>query len=216
MTTRTTLRRDLADIKQKVYSLGGKCIEVSDLYNSLIENYSSNLEERLNDITNEIKKDSKELNEQCFLVLTLQQPLIKDLRFVIGSLQIVLCLEKTSEQYLSTIQLISEISIIEHTLKEHLSAMSSKVNDLLKNALTHYLSLNSNSSEIILKTFAEINYLHNILYKEILKEVAEVKGEKAQIEAQLLATVRSLEKVADLTINMVEQVNYIIVGKQEP
>ena len=103
MTTRTPLRRDLADLKQKVYILGEKCIEISDLYNSLLESYSNKLEERLINITNEVKKESKELNDQCFLVLTLQQPLIRDLRFVIGSLQIVLSLEKSTEYYLSTI-----------------------------------------------------------------------------------------------------------------
>ena len=50
MTTRTPLRRDLADLKQKVYLLGEKCLEVSNLYNSLLESYSFNLENRLIEI----------------------------------------------------------------------------------------------------------------------------------------------------------------------
>ena len=94
MTTRTTLRRDLADLKQKIYLLGEKCIEISELHTSLLETHNTNLENSLIQISNEVKKESKELNDQCFMVLTLQQPLIKDLRFVIGSLQIVLNLEK--------------------------------------------------------------------------------------------------------------------------
>ena len=215
MTTRTPLRRDLADLKQKVYLLGEKCIEVSDLYNSLLDTYSNKLEDRLIDITNEVKKESKELNDQCFLVLTLQQPLIKDLRFVIGSLQIVLNLEKTTEHYLSTISLLSGVQIIKPEIKDQLKKMGSLVTDLLKAALTLYLSFNLDSTKETTKLFSEINYLHDLLYKQILKEVAQESGERAQIEAQLLATIRTLEKTSDLITSIVEQVHYIIVGKNQ-
>ena len=213
MTTRTPLRRDLTDLKQKVYILGEKCIEISDLYNSLLETYSNKLEERLIDITNEVKKESKELNDQCFLVLTLQQPLIKDLRFVIGSLQIVLSLEKTTNYYLSTISLLSDVHIIKAEIKDSLKKMANAVTELLKISLTLYLSFNLEPVKETTKLFSEINYLHDLLYKQILKEVAQESGEKAQAEAQLLATIRSLEKTSDLITNIIEQVHYIIVGK---
>ena len=215
MTTRTPLRRDLADLKQKVYLLGEKCIEISDLYNSLLESFSNNLESRLIDISNIIKTESKQLNDQCFLVLTLQQPLIKDLRFVIGSLQIVLNLEKISDQYYSTLSLISDVNILENNIKEQLLKMAKKAQDFLRASLTLYLSSNLNSYAEITKMFSEINYLHDVLYKQILTEVAHESGQKAQIEAQALATIRSLEKIADLTLNITEQVNYIIIGKSE-
>lgn len=215
MPTRTPLRRDLADLKQKVYLLGEKCIEVSDLYTSLLEDYSNNLEKNLIVITNEIKKESKELHDLCFLVLTLQQPLIKDLRFVIGSLQVVLNLEKTTEQYTSTLSLIPDLNILENNIKEHLLKMAKKTHELLSTSLTLYLSSNVDSSKSFSAILQEINYLHDLLYKKILHEVAEQVGQKAQIEAQLLATIRSFEKVADLSVNIAEQVNYIILGKAD-
>lgn len=210
MTTRTPLRRDLADLKQKVYLLGEKCVEAAELYNSLLETYSNNLEKRLIDITNEVKKESQELNEQCFLVLTLQQPLIRDLRFVIGSLQIVLNLEKTTGHYLSTISSISEINILETSIKEQFINMARKVQSLLKLTLTLYLSSNLNFASELTDTISEINYLHDLLYKNILKGVAQESGQKAQAEAQLLTTIRTLEKIADLISNTQEQVKYII------
>ena len=215
MTTRTPLRRDLADLKQKVYLLGEKCLEVSNLYNSLLESYSFNLENRLIEISKEIKKESKELNEQCFLVLTLQQPLIKDLRFVIGSLQIVINLEKIVEQYMSTISIASEVNTLENKIKDDFIQMAKKVEEMLKTTLTIYLSSNLNYSNEIYNLFSEINYLHDLQYKQILIGVAQDRGEKAQIEAQLLNTIRTLEKIADQILNTVEQVNYIIIGKTE-
>ncbi len=215
MTTRTPLRRDLADLKQKVYLLGEKCIEISNLYNSLVENYSATLENRIKEISNEVKRESKELNEQCFLVLTLQQPLIRDLRLVIGSLQIVINLEKISEQYSSTISLLTEISLLKNSINENLIKMSYYVKEILNLTLTFYLSSNVSLSEEILKKFSEVSYLHDILYKQILQELAQESGQKAQIEAQLLATVRSLEKISDLTLSIAEQVKFIIAGKSE-
>ncbi len=215
MSTRTPLRRDLADLKQKVYLLGEKCIEVSNLYNSLLDTYSNSLEERLIDITNEIKKESKELNDQCFLVLTLQQPMIKDLRFVIGSLQIVMNLEKVTEYYSSTMSILPGIHILKNEINSHLKKMSSLVTDLLKTSLTLYLSFNLDLTKETSKVFSEINFLHDLLYKQVLKEVAQESGEKAQIEAQLLSMIRTLEKISDLVISLIEQVHYIIVGKSQ-
>lgn len=215
MTTRTPLRRDLSDLKQKVYLLGEKCIEISDFYNSMLEDYSTTLDNRLKNLSDEVRKESKELNDQCFLVLTLQQPLIKDLRFVIGSLQIVLNLEKITEQYTSTLSLITDVNILEISIKEKLIKMARNVQELLRLALTLYLSSNADFSHNIERIFPEINYLHDFLYKQILNKVGEEAGQKAQIEAQLLAIIRTLEKIANLILNTVEQVNYIIIGKSE-
>lgn len=215
MTTRTPLRRDLTDLKQKVYLLGEKCIEISDLYNLLLEAFSDNQENAILQITKDVKKECKEITEQCFMVLTLQQPLIKDLRFVIGSLQIVLNLAKISEQYTTTLSQITEINILKNTFKDGIIKMATIIQNLLKNSLTLYLSSSLTQTDDIQKNYAEINYMHNILYKLILKEVAQESGEKAQVEAQLLSTIRSLEKISDLIINIIEQVHYIIVGKTE-
>lgn len=213
MTTRTLLRRDLADLKQKVYLLGEKCIQVADLYYLLLENYSKGIENRLLATAEDVKNECLKLNDQCFLVLTLQQPLIKDLRFVIGSLQIVLNLNKSVEQYLSTLSLISEVNILEAVLKDQLLKMCRTAQDLLRTSLTLYLSSNLDSYHECIRLFGEINYLHDVLYKQTLKEVAKESRQKVQIEVQLLATIRSLEKIADLTINIAEQVKYIIIGK---
>ena len=215
MTTRTPLRRDLTDLKQKVYLLGEKCIEISDLYNLLLEAFSDNQENAILQITKDVKKECKEITEQCFMVLTLQQPLIKDLRFVIGSLQIVLNLAKISEQYTTTLSQITEINILKNTFKDGIIKMATIIQNLLKSSLTLYLSSSLTQTDDLQKNYAEINYMHNVLYKLILKEVAQESGEKAQVEAQLLSTIRSLEKISDLIINIIEQVHYIIVGKTE-
>lgn len=212
MTTRITLRRDLADLKQKIYMLGGQCLQISDIYNSLIEAHSLGLEKKLTEISEDIKEECKRLHEQCFLVLTLQQPLIKDLRFVIGSLQIVLNLEKISEQYIITLPQLADISLLETSLKEQFNKMTRAIQEMLRASLTLYLSSNIKAQETIIKTFSEVNLLHDVIYKKILQEVAETRGEKAQIEAQLLGAVRALEKIADLTNNIAEQVGYIIAG----
>ena len=215
MATRTVLRRDLADLKQRVYSLGEKCIEVSHLYSSLIESYSDNLASRLLSLKEEIKAESKELNEQCFMVLTLQQPLIKDLRFVIGTLQIVLNLEKITEHYNATVPLITDLHIIEKSIAENLSKMSNLTQELLKQSLTLYLSSNLDIAKSTAKLSSEINYLHDIIYKQILVEVGKEGGQRAQIEAQLLAIIKSVEKASDLTSNIIEQVTFIILGNKD-
>ena len=149
------------------------------------------------------------------MVLTLQQPLIKDLRFVIGTLQIVLHLEKITEHYTSTTNLLSDINLLETLIKDNVAKMLSTSNELLKISLTLYLSFNlelANKSDVLL---SEINYFHNITYKQILNEVSKEQGQKAQVEAQLISIIRSAEKISDSAISIIEQVNYIILGNSK-
>lgn len=214
MTTRITLRRDLSDLKQKVYELGEKCIEVSDLYNSLLDNYSSSFANRLEDLKIEIKNECKNLHDQCFLVLTLQQPLIKDLRFVIGSLQTVINLEKITEQYINASIILSSFNLIQDDIQSDFIQLSSQLQELLKNSLLIYLSCNITASDSIYKLHSQINVLHDLLYKKVLNQIAKEMGEKAQIEALFLSTIRTLEKISDLTVNIPEQVSYIIEGRK--
>lgn len=212
MTTRTVLRRELADLKQKVYLLGEKCIEASTLYNSLIETYSDKLHKRFNELTKEIKDECKNLNDQCFLVLTLQQPLIRDLRFVMGTLQVVLNLEKITDGYSSTANLLAEAYLLENSVKSNMVHMLINVTELIKVSLTLYLSSNLELTKQSSKLSSEINYFHDLTYKQVLNEVSKEQGQKAQAEAQLIAIIRTAEKISDYALNIIEQVNYIILG----
>ena len=212
MTTRTVLRRELSDLKQKVYLLGEQCIEASNLYNSLVETYSDKLQERFNELIKEIKSESKNLNEQCFLVLTLQQPLIRDLRFVMGTLQVVLNLEKIVDGYFSTANLLTDIYLLQESSKNNLTQMLLKVCELIKASLTLYLSSNLELTKLSSQLYSEISYFHDLTYKQVLNDVSKEHGQKAQVEAQMISVIRMAEKISDYALNIIEQVNYIILG----
>ena len=213
MNTRTPLRKDLANLKQKIYTLGEKCLEISSIYKLLLDNYSIKLEGKLIDVTQEVKKEVKELCNQCFLVLTLQQPLIKDLRFVIGSLQIIINLEKIAEQFLSNLSLLPEINTLEQVLKEKIITVSKNLHDLIQSVLTEYLSLNLAVSEKKATIITEFNLIHDLLYKEVLYNIGKESGYKAQLSAQVLTTLRVFEKIVDTTSNISQQVSFIILNK---
>ena len=162
-----------------------------------------------------IKNECKNLHDKCFLVLTLQQPLIKDLRFVIGTLQIVLNIEKIVELYISILSVSIDISELDIKNKNQFIEMSKKISELIKNSIKFYLSSNITFSEKVNSLISEVNINHDLLYKKTLNEIASESGQKAQIEAQILFSIRTLSKISDLTINIIEQIKFIILGNQE-
>lgn len=213
MTTRITLRRDLSDLKQSIYELGEKCIEISSLFNSIQTNYNQDLEDQLKELIKEIKIESNKLHEQCFLVLTLQQPLIKDLRFVVGSLQVVISLEKIADLFLVLLSTVDSTSFINRVIHQHFLDIGAQLENLLKSSLMMYLSSNITIQKNIDTSRNIINASNDLIYKNILSGIGSSTGEEAQIQAKLLSTLRILEKLTDLIINITEQTIFIVRGK---
>ena len=212
MTTRSILRNDLADLKQKVFNLGEKCIEISDLLNTILHTYSDNLQKNASQLADSINKESKELNKRCFMVLSLQQPLIKDLRLVIGSLQIILIIEKIKDYFKAALPLFPTVNQISLPLKEDLSKLILLIQNTLKICITFYISCNPDSTNELKALANQISFTHDLIYKNLLsQETANQENTRTDI-TQIIEIIRILEKIGDLSINISEQVDYIILG----
>ena len=88
LTTRLTLTRELNNLKDGILSIGQDCCQIIALMVSAFSLSSELLEDKVTEIYQRVQKQADQLENQCFAILSLQQPLLKDLRLVVGALRI--------------------------------------------------------------------------------------------------------------------------------
>jgi phosphate transport system protein len=159
--------------------------------------------------------DTKEIDieEECLKIFALHQPVAIDLRYLVAVLKINNDLERIGD----LAQNISRncITILTHpglTKPVDFIGMYTNVESMLKKSLDSIVRLDPDTAYEILKEDDEVDRMHHELSDEILEEIKN-QPEKADILIQYIHIARHLERIADHTTNIAEDVIYMINGE---
>ncbi|MFO7831052.1 MAG: phosphate signaling complex protein PhoU [Desulfuromonadaceae bacterium] len=153
-----------------------------------------------------------DIEEDCLKVLALHQPVAADLRFIISVIKINSDLERIADV---------AVNIAKRTIKfdkeKKVEApfdypvMMEKVLKMLKNSLDSLVKLDSGTATAVIDADDEIDDLHRLTYDTAKKRILE---QPAHLQALLLwvAVSRHLERIADLSAHIAEDVVYLVEG----
>lgn len=153
-----------------------------------------------------------DLQEECFKVLALHQPVAFDLRFIMATLKFNNDLERIGDLSLGIADRSRSLAGLPALSSpfDH-AAMAGQVHAMLSTSLNALLRLDPNLAGKVLAGEEEINRMHRenlALVKEAILATPE------HIEALLnyLSVSRYLERIGDLITNLGEEVIYIVRG----
>jgi len=153
-----------------------------------------------------------DIEEDCLKVLALHQPVAADLRFIVSVIKINSDLERIADVAVNiakrTLQL-SEVKKVEAPFDY--PVMVEKVLKMLKNSLDALVRLDSAAAGAVIAADDEIDSLHRRTYETAKKRI---KEGPANLQALLLwvAVSRHLERIADLSAHIAEDVVYLVEG----
>lgn len=154
-----------------------------------------------------------DIEEECLKIFALHQPVAIDLRYLVAVLKINNDLERIGDlaQNISrhTLQILSETTAGNPF---DFQEMYSRVRAMLKRSLDAIVNLETDSAHEILKADDEVDRIHAQLSAEVLEEIRKTP-KKASILIQYIHIVRHLERIADHTTNIAEDVIYLIEGE---
>ena len=161
--------------------------------------------------------DQKEIDieEECLKILALHQPVAKDLRFLVAVLKINNDLERIgdlAQNICQNITRIMEKPLLEKTMNLEIMAIYTKVLPMLKSSLDSIINLDVDTATLILKSDDEVDALHREFARRIVTEINKEPGNSATL-IQYLHIARHLERIADHTTNIAEDVIYLIKGE---
>ncbi|MFN5539515.1 MAG: phosphate signaling complex PhoU family protein [Candidatus Melainabacteria bacterium] len=213
LTTRVTLTRELGLLKESVSDIGNDCCTLLALSTSSFTASSDFLEKKAKEIYQKVRSESDNLESHCFTILSLQQPLLKDLRLVVGVLRIAAHLTRIAS-YSSRLVNISGIIHDKSSIPADLVSIAENCNLMLRDVIKAFHSGSTTMALELVKKDKENDLLHDSSFQKIIKRMTHEKAELVEIDAQMLTSVRFLERTGDTIAAIAKEVYFIYTGQK--
>jgi phosphate transport system protein len=146
-----------------------------------------------------------EIDNAIIDVLALQQPVAKDLRFIIAAQKINNDLERIGDHAVNIAESdmhLLKLKPIDSLLELPKMAVTTKL--ILHQALDSFINMDTKLARIVLKTDDQIDELNRRITSEVIELL---KTDKKNIEygLELIRISRNLERVADIATNIAEE-----------
>lgn len=210
-------------LENALSNLKGKLLTLSSMVEKSCQQAVRSVKDRNIEMAQQvIDEDDKidlfevEVEEDCLKILALYQPVAIDLRIVISCLKINNDLERIGDlakNISSKSIFISQNDPIEFPFD--FKGMTTQTALMLNNALKSFVDMNPKLAKEVCEADSEVDKIHYNMYKRIYKELK--KEPDNEVHAELLvgylSISRSLERIADYTTNIAEDVIYMVEGK---
>jgi phosphate transport system protein len=154
-----------------------------------------------------------EIDDRCFTLLALRQPMASDLRFLVGAIKINSDLERIGDQAVS-IALRSRSVITQPQLKPliDIPRMAGVVQWMVRKSLDAFVQRDPELARRVIDEDDEVDNLRDQVFRELLTYMM---GDAATIPRaiDLMLISRNLERIADHSTNIAEDVIYIVRGE---
>jgi phosphate transport system protein len=163
----------------------------------------------------EIDKLEVEVEAMAVELLALQQPMAKDLRFIISAIKASADLERVGDHAVniaqSALRLIATRGNI--TPEAAIEEMARRARQMLGQAIDAFVRADGGLGRAVCLMDDEVDKLNDGLFRIVVTHILEdPKNISAALE--LLLVSRNLERVADLSTNIGEDAVYLAEGKQ--
>jgi phosphate transport system protein len=194
-------------------------LQMATLTEKAMEKSVRALVERNNDLVEEVVQGDHEINllevevdRHSLRLLALDQPMARDLRFIIGSMRIAVDLERIADQAVNIAQRAKFLNNRPPLRpNQAIEELAETAIDMLRSVISSFVNQNAELAMDVCKmddTADELNY-------KILKDMmAYMSTEAPAVErsVQTIIASRCLERAADQTTNIAESVIFIVKG----
>jgi phosphate transport system protein len=207
-------RRELEKIKKKLLTLGSMVEERVQLVLKAIEEADADLANQVLRTDYEIDEMEVDIEEECLKALALYQPVAIDLRFIIAVIKINNDLERIGDQAVNIAERLITITKSERLPEVYFdySTMGLKAQEMLRLSLESLINMDIDEAYKVVAKDDEVDRIKHEAYDRIKSAMAE-NPDKIGYLINLLLISRHLERLADHTTNIAEEVIYLIEGE---
>jgi phosphate transport system protein len=207
------LQREIERLKKDILSLGAEVEESADRAVKAVLDRNDTLARRVIEFDQEIDLIEVEIEENCLKILALYQPVATDLRFIIAALKINSDLERIGDLAVNIANRAVYLNKRKpRPVSSRITKMAKIAQRMIKMSLDALVNLDVNMAHEVCALDDEVDIMHSQLFAET-QEV--IKDDDTQIEHLLtqLSISRHLERMADHSTNIAEDVIYMIEGE---
>ena len=207
------LQRDLGELKKELLASGSLVEEAVNQSIEALVNRRINLAEVVIEGDCQINQKENQIEEECLKILALHQPVAADLRFIISVLKVNNDLERIGDLAVNIAERAVYLSAHE-PLKATLNfpRMADGARKMVRKSLDALIGMDANLARIVLTMDDEIDDLNREMYTT-LQDLMHQSPECIERAVQTLSVSRYLERIADLSTNIAEDVVFMVEGE---
>ena len=215
METRTVFHQKLREIQDGVLAVGSMVAKALSKSMEALQNRDLELAQQIIDDDKKINARRFDIEEKCVHLIATQAPMAKDLRIIIGVLNIVTELERIGDHAEGNARIAIMVGD-EPPLKPYidLPRMTSRCVDMLNRSLEAMIKLDVEESKKIIREDDVIDSLYDQVFRELLTFMMEDPRTIGRA-TRLIWVAHNLERSADRITNICERVIFMATGKLE-
>jgi phosphate transport system protein len=185
---------------------------IASAIKSLIER-DSKLAQRVIKSDEDIDSLELEIDKQCVDLLALRQPLAIDLRFITSSIKITNNLERMGDLAVNIAERVIPLSQ-EPQLKPliDIPRMATITQTMVKDSIDAFVNRDTELARSVYERDSTVDALNDQIFRELLTYMMQDPGNITRA-VHLVLISRHLERIADHSTNIAEEVVYIVKAK---
>jgi len=205
----------LGSLKEQLLAMSSKAEERTDL---AVEALLARDREKANLVIEgdvDLNRLEVEVEQAAVELLALQQPMARDLRFIIGAIKVSNDLERVGDHAVNIAESairLAESPKVNIRIPE-IEVMARRARKMLSDSLDAFIRADGALGRKVCRDDDEVDSLHDSVFRVLLTHMlADTKTITPSLE--LLLASRNLERIADLATNIGEDAVYLAEGKQ--
>ncbi|HJR62139.1 MAG TPA: phosphate signaling complex protein PhoU [Gemmatimonadaceae bacterium] len=202
-------------LKQRLLAMSQRAEELLQLSMEALLGRDAGKAEAVLDGDGEVDALELEVDELAVSLLALQQPMARDLRFIISGIKISSDLERVGDHAVNIAQSAQRLIAMRSTLDPtpELEDMARRARQMLSNSLDAFIRADGALGRSVCREDDQVDALHDSMFRILLTRMAE-NPKTISAALELLLVSRNLERVADLATNIGEDAVFLAEGKQ--
>jgi phosphate transport system protein len=154
------------------------------------------------------------VEDQCYQLLALQQPMAGDLRAIVTAIRMTSEIERSGDLVVNIMKGSRRIygTTIDPRLRGLIERMSDQANRLFKLSIDAYVDGDANLAAALDDMDDRLDQLHKDYIQSIFEAHADGAGLDLQAAVQLALIGRYYERIGDHAVNIGERVRYMVTG----
>jgi phosphate transport system protein len=204
---------DLNSLKQQLLKMAAKAETMIHLSMQALVQRDLSLAAELPELEDDVNRLQLDVDDRCFKLLALRQPMAHDLRFIIAAGKISSDLERIGDLTVN-IHENTKVLLQFPELKPliDIPKMADLSRQMVRDSLDAFVEEDAAKARNTVMRDDEVDALKNQVFREVLTYMIS-DPQTIQVGMQLVLVSRHLERIADHATNIAEDVVYLVEAK---
>lgn len=205
----------LATLKQRLLDMSARSEELVDLAVDALLTRDQQKADTVIRGDHDVDQLELEVEQLAIELLALQQPMARDLRFIIGAIKISSDLERVGDHAVNIAQSALRLHALRTTVRidPAIEDMARRARRMLSDALDAFVRGDGGLGREVCTRDDQVDALHDSMFRILLTHMM-ADASTINPSLELLLVSRNLERVADLATNIAEDAVFLAEGKQ--